>query len=88
MVAIVLMGGAGVKANKTEAKVGQIVEASVKLGRYAVLVELLHALDKERSSIKADDRARLFMEQLDARVGMMVESEVSWASPSHSELRS
>jgi hypothetical protein len=77
MVAIVLMGGAGLKANKTEIKAGQIVEASVKLGRYAVLVELLRALDKEKSSIKADDRARVFMDQLEARVGMMVESEVS-----------
>jgi hypothetical protein len=41
------------------------------------MVELLRALDKEKSSIKADDRARVFMEQLEARVGMMVESEVS-----------
>lgn len=61
---------------KGKAKEGVAPQLTVKLGRYAVLVELLRALDKDDASIKADDRVKGFMEQLEIRVGAMIESEV------------
>jgi len=76
MVAIVLLGGAGLTPKQGKAKEGVAPQLTVKLGRYAVLVELLRALDKDDASIKADDRVKGFMEQLEVRVGAMIESEV------------
>jgi hypothetical protein len=75
MVAIVLMGNAG--APKGKGKEGQMPMTVVKLGRYAVLVQLLKALEKLDSGAKIENRLKSFAEQLESRLAVMLEAEVS-----------
>jgi hypothetical protein len=76
MVAIVLMGNAGT-TNKGKGKEGEIPRLAVKLGRYAVLVQLLKALDKLDSPAKVENRLKNFAEQLESRIAVNLEAEVS-----------
>jgi len=75
MVAIVLMGNTGV--NKGKGKEGETPQLVVKLGRYAVLVQLLKALGAMDRSAKVESRLKTFAEQLESRVAVMLEAEVS-----------
>jgi hypothetical protein len=75
MVAIVLMGNASTAKGK--GREGQTPMAVVKLGRYAVLVQLLKALDKLDSGAKIENRLKSFAEQLESRLAVMLEAEVS-----------
>jgi hypothetical protein len=75
MVAIVLMGNAS--SAKGKGKEGQTPRLTVKLGRYAVLVQLLKALDKLDSGAKIENRLKSFAEQLESRLAVMLEAEVS-----------
>jgi len=75
MVAIVLMGNASTAKGK--GKDGQMQVTMVKLGRYAVLVQLLKALDKLDSGAKIENRLKSFAEQLESRLAVMLEAEVS-----------
>jgi hypothetical protein len=75
MVAIVLMGNAS--SAKGKGKEGQMPRLAVKLGRYAVLVQLLKALDKLDSGAKIENRLKSFAEQLESRLAVMLEAEVS-----------
>jgi hypothetical protein len=74
MVAIVLMGNTG--ANKGKGKEGEMPRIAVKLGRYAVLVQLLKALDVMDNGAKVESRLKTFAEQLESRVAVMLEAEV------------
>lgn len=74
MVAIVLMGNTGM--NKGKGKEGETPQLAVKLGRYAVLVQLLKALDAMERGAKVESRLRTFAEQLERRVAVMLEAEV------------
>jgi hypothetical protein len=75
MVVIVLMGNASTAKGK--GREGQTPMAVVKLGRYAVLVQLLKALDKLDSGAKIENRLKSFAEQLESRLAVMLEAEVS-----------
>jgi hypothetical protein len=75
MVAIVLMGNAGT-SNKGKHKEGHIPRVTVKLGRYAVLVLLLKALDKLDQTARAESRLKIFAEQLESRIAVTLEAEV------------
>jgi hypothetical protein len=75
MAAIVLMGNAS--SAKGKGKEGQTPRLAVKLGRYAVLVQLLKALDKLDSGAKIENRLKSFAEQLESRLAVMLEAEVS-----------
>jgi hypothetical protein len=75
MVAIILMGNAG--SAKGKGKEGQTSMTVVKLGRYAVLVQLLKSLDKLDSAAKIENRLKSFAEQLESRLAVMLEAEVS-----------
>jgi hypothetical protein len=75
MVAIVLMGNAS--SAKGKGKEEQTPTLAVKLGRYAVLVQLLKALDKLDSGAKIENRLKSFAEQLESRLAVMLEAEVS-----------
>jgi len=75
MVAIVLMGNAS--PAKGKGKEGQKSRLAVKLGRYAVLVQLLKALEKLDSGAKIENRLKSFAEQLESRLAVMLEAEVS-----------
>jgi hypothetical protein len=75
MIAIVLMGNAS--SAKGKGKEGQTPRLAVKLGRYAVLVQLLKALDKLDSGAKIENRLKSFAEQLESRLAVMLEAEVS-----------
>jgi len=74
MVAIVLMGNTGV--NKGKGKEGETPQLVVKLGRYAVLVQLLKALGAIDRGAKVESRLRIFGEQLESRIAVMLEAEV------------
>jgi hypothetical protein len=75
MVAVVLMGNAS--SAKGKGKEGQTPRLAVKLGRYAVLVQLLKALDKLDSGAKIENRLKSFAEQVESRLAVMLEAEVS-----------
>lgn len=75
MVAVILMGNAG--SVKGKGKEGTNPRKVVKLGRYAVLVQLLKALDKLDQAAKVEDRLKSFAETLESRVAVMLEAEVS-----------
>jgi hypothetical protein len=75
MVAIVLMGNASIAKGK--AKEGQTPRLTVKLGRYAVLIQLLKALDKLDPGAKIENRLKSFAEQLESSLAVMLEAEVS-----------
>lgn len=75
MVAIVLMGNAS--TSKGKCKAGQTPRLAVKLGRYAVLVQLLKAFDTLDSAAKIENRLKSFAEQLESRLAVMLEAEVS-----------
>lgn len=75
MVAIVLMGNAS--PAKVKGKEGQTPMAIVKLGRYAVLVQLLKALDKLDTGAKIENRLKSYVEQLESRLAVMLEAGVS-----------
>lgn len=76
MVAIVLMGTAGKKVSKGKGRERQPTTAVVKIGRYAMIVELLKALQVAHRPGKADSRIQAFAERLESRVALMLESEV------------
>ena len=76
MVAIVLMGNTGV--NKGKGKEGETPQLVVKLGRYAVLVQLLKALGAMERGAQVESRLRTFAEQLESRVAVMLEAEVDF----------
>lgn len=76
MVAIVLMGNAGTKVNKGKNKDGHRPTATIKLGRYAMAVELLRGLEIATRPGKFDTRVVSFLEKLEGRVAMLLESEV------------
>jgi len=75
MVAIVLMGNAS--PAKGKGKEGQTPMAIVKLGRYAVLVQLLKALDRLDTGAKIENRLKSYVEQLESRLAVMLEAGVS-----------
>jgi len=50
--------------------------AIVKLGRYAVLVQLLKALDRLDTGAKIENRLKSYVEQLESRLAVMLEAEV------------
>lgn len=85
MVTIVLMGNTG-SANKGKGKEGQIPRLAVKLGRYAVLVQLLKALDMLVPAAKVESRLKVFAEQLESRVSVLLEAEVSLIYLAHRDL--
>ena len=76
MVAIVLMGSAGPVASKGKVKQGQQSTLIVKLGRYAMLVELLKAFQVATRPGQVDSRVRTFVERLESRVAITLETEV------------
>ena len=76
MVAIVLMGNAGPVASKGKGKQGQQSTLNVKLGRYAMVVELLKAFQIATRPGQVDSRVRTFVERLESRVAIMLEAEV------------
>lgn len=76
MVAIVLMGSAGPKVYKGKGKEGQSDTSNVKLGRYAMMVELLKALKTAARPGQVPSRVRTFVERLESRVAIMLETEV------------
>ncbi|KAK4687249.1 hypothetical protein P7C73_g2860, partial [Tremellales sp. Uapishka_1] len=73
MVTIVLIGDVGPKPSKGKGKEGEKRIVNVKLGRYAVLIELLNALnkldDKEMKAIK------VFAESVESKLGIMLDTE-------------
>lgn len=76
MVVIVLMGDMAPKQNKGKGKEGEKPIVSVKLGRYACLVELILAL-QEFSGTKAKDKlVKAFVEALESRLGVVLDAEV------------
>lgn len=75
MVAIVLMGNAS--TSKGKGKEGQTPRLVVKLGRYAVLFQLLKALGTLESAAKIENRLKGFAEQMESRLAVMLEAEVS-----------
>lgn len=80
MVAIVLMVNASA-SNKGKGKEGEIPRLAVKLGRYAVSVQLLKALDKLDAAAKIENRLKTFAEQLESRIAVTLETEVSGPKP-------
>lgn len=76
MVAIVLMGTAGPKVNKGKGKEGHPTTGVVKLGRYAMVVELLKALQIAIRPGQVNSRLRSFIDRLESRVAIMLETEV------------
>lgn len=72
MVAIVLMGDVGPRQAKGKAKEGSPNVVTVKLGRYAMLVELILALGK---IVHVSPELRTFLTTLESRLGSLLEVE-------------
>ena len=77
MVAIVLMGDVAPKQSKGKAKDGERAVGTIKLGRYAVLLQLVEAFADVEESAGSGTRLRGFVEAIESRLGMMIEAEVS-----------
>ncbi|WWC68739.1 uncharacterized protein I206_102673 [Kwoniella pini CBS 10737] len=75
MVVIVLMGDAAPKEPKGKGKEGEKGTVNVKLGRYAVLISLIEALDKIDESAGSGTRLRTYLESIEARLGVFLEAE-------------
>lgn len=76
MVAIVLMGHPSQKTDKGKHKEGESSPISVKLGRYAMLFELLKSFEVISASARSDSRLQAFAEKLETRVALLLEAEV------------
>ncbi|WVR03916.1 hypothetical protein IAU60_000915 [Kwoniella sp. DSM 27419] len=68
MIVIVLMGQPSPKEPKGKGKEGEMGLIAVKLGRYAVLVELILALEDVTEAAGSGTRLRLFIEAVEARL--------------------
>jgi hypothetical protein len=77
MVAIVLMGNVGTVSNARSDE-HQVPRLALKLGRYAVLVQLLKAMDKLDHAARVDKRLKTFAEQLENRIAVALDAEVSF----------
>ncbi|WVF66993.1 hypothetical protein IAT40_001736 [Kwoniella sp. CBS 6097] len=75
MIVIVLMGEVAPKQPKGKGKVGERGTINVKLGRYAVLAELVDAFEKVDEPAGSGSRLRTFIEAIEARLGMFLEAE-------------
>lgn len=75
MMVIVLMGGAAPKASKGKGKEGERGIINVRLGRYAVLLELVKALGSIDGPAASGSRLRLFVDAIELRLGAMLEAE-------------
>ncbi|WVW80039.1 hypothetical protein I302_102012 [Kwoniella bestiolae CBS 10118] len=75
MVVIVLVGDAAPKQLKGKGKEGEKVTVNVKLGRYAVLMGLIEALDKVDEPAGSGTRLRTFIENVEARLAAFLEAE-------------
>lgn len=77
MVVIVLMGDTAPKENKGKGREREKPIVTVKLGRYACLVELILALDQIPPATAKEKSVRTFLDSLENRIGAMAEAEVS-----------
>lgn len=75
MVVIVLMGDVAPKAPKGKGKEGEEAIVNIKLGRYAVLINLIDALDKVDEPAGSGSRLRSFIENIEARLAAFLEAE-------------
>ncbi|WVQ78723.1 hypothetical protein IAT38_000810 [Cryptococcus sp. DSM 104549] len=75
MVTIVLMGDVAPKQSKGKGKEGQRGMVTVKLGRYAVLVELLEIWKGVTEQAGSGSRLRAWIEGLEARLAVFLEAE-------------
>ncbi|WWD16588.1 hypothetical protein CI109_101016 [Kwoniella shandongensis] len=75
MVTIVLMGDVAPKQSKGKAKEGETSVVNVKLGRYAVLVGFINALDNVKEFAGSGSRLRPFMEAVESRLALFLEAE-------------
>ena len=76
MIVIVLTGGAGTKPSKGKGKEGERVMATVRLGRYACLVELLSAVEALDQSDKKGRALKTFAETIENRMSVLLEAQV------------
>lgn len=76
MVVIVLMGDVAVKQSKGKAKEGDGVIVKVKVGRYAVLLELVRAFEEIEEEAGSGNHLRGFIDAVESRVCGMLETEV------------
>ena len=76
MVVIVLMGDPTARPNKGKGREGEKGVVSVKLGRYAVLVEVLRAVKAVEDTAGPGTRLRTWIEAVEVRLAVMLEAEV------------
>ncbi len=76
MVIIVLVGAAGPKQSKSKGKEGEHPDVHIKLGRYAVLLELIKAFEQSEESAGPGSRLRGFIDTIESRLLAMLEAEV------------
>ncbi|WWC87775.1 uncharacterized protein L201_002667 [Kwoniella dendrophila CBS 6074] len=75
MVVIVLMGDISPKPPKGKGKEGEKTIINVKLGRYAVLINFIDALEKVNEPAGSGSRLRSFIENVEARLAAFLEAE-------------
>lgn len=75
MIVIVLMGAATPKPAKGKEKEGETAIVTVRLGRYAVLLELISVLSHIDGPAGSGTRLRAFLEAIEQRFGAMLEAE-------------
>lgn len=80
MVIIVLMGDVAPKQHKGKGREGEPPSIPVKLGRYAVMVEFIAALEQLDEPAGSGSRLKSFIEALELRLGAFLEAEVSHSS--------
>lgn len=62
---------------KGKGKESEIAVLNVKLGRYACLVEFIIALETAEEGVRSGRQFRAFIEDVEARLGPMLQAEVS-----------
>ncbi|WRT65602.1 uncharacterized protein IL334_002547 [Kwoniella shivajii] len=75
MMAIVLMGDVTPKQPKGKGKEGEKTTINVKLGRYAVLIGFIEALENVHEPAGSGSRLRAFIEGIEARLSVFLEAE-------------
>ncbi len=76
MTTIVLMGDVSPKQSKGKTKEGEFAIVSIKVGRYAVLLEFLKAFEEVDERAASGSRLRTFVETVETRLTAMLEIEV------------
>ena len=77
MIIITLMGDSAPRPNKGKGREGEKTHLNVKIGRYAVLLELFAAVQALTDPVESSPRLRAWFETIENRLAAMLEAEVN-----------